>query len=346
MMGKFIRRAAILLLALLTLPALAASTCKGRFPNPVSDYCWSCVFPISIAGAAKVKYGQEDNNTTGSGPLCTCSDPPKVGLLTSFWEPVRMVDVTRTAYCFVGLGGQKMDFGIDAPNHTQNSRGTANANYAFYQAHWYINPMMFWLEVLMDNDCLERGVFDLAYVTEVDPLWADSELSFIINPDVVLWANPVAQMACTADCIASNFGFGRDELFWCNGCQGSMYPLNGWIGSKVGAVQATSLITARLTAKLHRELLIWAAAGDDGRCGYYPQPAMTKSNYKYHMLYPIPQTKKILGRCCQPFGRSTALWGAGKEFPVKGEDFAYQIYRKRDCCAGNLTKYMKELWGG
>ena len=25
--------------------------------------------------------------------------------------------------------------------------------------------------------------------------------------------------------------------------------------------------------------------------------------------YPIPQTKKIAGKCCQPFGRTTALWG-------------------------------------
>ena len=52
------------------------------------------------------------------------------------------------------------------------------------------------------------------------------------------------------------------------------------------------------------------------------------------MVYPIPNTQKEAGQCCQPFGRSTMIWGAGKEFPVSGEDFSYQIFRKRNCCAG------------
>ena len=61
---------------------------------------------------------------------------------------------------------------------------------------------------------------------------------------------------------------------------------------------------------------------------------MDKTGYKYNMLYPVRQTEKIAGRCCQPFGRSTILWGAGKEIPFIGEDFAYQIFRKRNCCQG------------
>ena len=27
-----------------------ASTCQGRFVNPISDVCWSCLMPISIGG--------------------------------------------------------------------------------------------------------------------------------------------------------------------------------------------------------------------------------------------------------------------------------------------------------
>ena len=37
---------------------------------------------------------------------------------------------------------------------------------------------------------------------------------------------------------------------------------------------------------------------------------------------------------CQPFGRTTVLWGAGKEYPVRGEDFAFMLFRKRNCCVG------------
>ena len=50
--------------------------------------------------------------------------------------------------------------------------------------------------------------------------------------------------------------------------------------------------------------------------------------------YPVANTGKDGGRCCQPFGRSTIVWGAGKEYPVRGEDFAFMLFRKRNCCVG------------
>ena len=48
----------------------------------------------------------------------------------------------------------------------------------------------------------------------------------------------------------------------------------------------------------------------------------------------VPATAKLDGQCCQPYGRTTSLWGAGKSYPIQGEDFSYQIFRKRNCCAG------------
>ena len=58
------------------------------------------------------------------------------------------------------------------------------------------------------------------------------------------------------------------------------------------------------------------------------------THYKMQMVYPVPATAKDAGQCCQPYGRTTMIWGAGKSYPVSGEDFAYQIFRKRNCCAG------------
>ena len=317
--------------------AVAGVKCQGKFANPITDYCWSCMFPFSIGKNKILIQNQEDIPSVTSGgvvPVCNCG--VKIGIMTGFWEPTRLVDVTRTPYCFVGLGGVTIDFGFRAPSHAQTARPTSKSSNAFYQVHWYTNPLLFWLEVLLDNSCLEKGVLDIAYITEIDPLWADSETSFIINPDVTLFSNVLAQAACAADCVAATAGFPQSELFWCAGCQGSMYPLNGWVGSRVGGVQASTLLTSRMTAKLHRELLMWSASGEDGLCGYYPQPMMDKRNYKFSMTYPIPQTEKIFGKCCQPFGRSSVIWGAGKEYPIKGEDYSYQIFRKRDCCAGSL----------
>jgi conjugal transfer pilus assembly protein TraU len=311
--------------------AFAQSTCTGRFPNPVTDVCWSCVFPITLGGHTLAGSEQEDTPNPGGSPLCGCP-PLRVGLKTGFWEPARLVEVTRTPYCFPTLNGLSLDLGVAAPRHHRAHAGE-RATHAFYQVHWYLNPLLAWLQVLLDDVCLEPGDFDLAYITELDPLWDDSELAFILHPDVTLFANPVAQAACAADCVAATAGFPRSELYWCAGCQGPMYPLTGHVGAAVGGVQASVLLAQRMTHKLHREGLMWSGAGEAGLCGFYPQILMDKQQYKLQMLHPVPQTAKLAGRCCQPFGRTTAVWGAGKTFPVQGEDFSYQVFRKRHCCA-------------
>ncbi len=315
----------------------SSPTCVGKFLNPITDICWSCILPLKIGDMTMMRDGQEDNGTSGS-PFCWCSGSdgtlPRAGVSMSFWEPVRTVEVVRRPFCFPSLGGVMLDPGIDAPAHGRIGEGKALPATSFYQVHWYMNPILFWLEILLDNPCLEQNVFDLAYFTEVDPLWGDSELTFILNPEVALFTSPLAQAACAADCVAATAGFPLSELFWCAGCQGGMYPLNGWVSTHIGGVQASQLLGQRFTNKMHREGLIWSASGKDGTCGYVMQPLMDKRNYKTSMTYPSRQTEKINGRCCQPFGRSTILWGAGKSFPYRGEDFAYMLYRKRDCCMG------------
>jgi len=313
--------------------AFAATTCQGKFMNPITDICWSCVFPLKVGGLTVMSQNQEDWNSGVTNALCACSSPPRVGISVSFWEPARLVEAVRAPFCFPSLGGVSLDPGINAPAHMQPS-GEKITTESFYQVHWYVSPLLFWLEVLLDNSCLEQNVFDLAYFTEVDPLWSDSELTFILNPDAALFANPIAQGACAADCAAATAGFGNNLLYWCGGCQGSMYPLDGWVGAHIGGVQASSLLVQRITNKMHREMLIWAASGNNGQCGYYPQPLMDKRNYKMQMVYPTPNTNKINGKCCQPMGRTSVDWGSGKEYPYKGEDFAYMLFRKRDCCQG------------
>lgn len=340
---KFILRAVVALslaLGFAGLSSASSATCKGKFMNPITDVCWSCVFPLKIGGATIMGKEQEETSSRpGGGPLCYCNNNgiPRVGVKASFWEPARIVEVVREPYCFPSLGGIKLDVGVNAPSHGRVIKA-GNTKSSFYQVHWYINPLLFWLEVLIDNDCLEQGVFDIGYFTEVDPMWADSELTFILNPDVSLFTSILAQGACAADCVAASAGFPLNDLFWCAGCQGSMYPLDGFVGAHVGGVQASVLLTQRMTNKMHREGLVWAASGSEGLCGYYIQPLMDKTNYKMQMTYPVRATEKVNGRCCQPFGRTTTIWGAGKEFPYRGEDFAYQLFRKRDCCQGGLIK--------
>ena len=214
--------------------------------------------PISIGAAPVATLGQEDIENPAS-PICICPGTPiRIGLAIGFWEPARQVDVTRKPFCLVSLGGISLNPGIPAPEAAQWTRTTGPASSAFYQAHWYVNPMLYWLEVLLDFACLEHGGFDLAYLTEVDPLWKDDELTVIINPDAILFANPLAIAACAADCVAASVGFGLAPLFWCAGCQGGLYPMDGYLPTHIGGVQSSMLITQRLTSKMHRQLIAWA----------------------------------------------------------------------------------------
>lgn len=323
-------------------PSYAQSaTCSGKFLNPLTDVCWSCIFPLKIGGTTVRGGGQEDVPGSLGAPNCSCVNGVNVtvGVTTQFWEPLRIFEAVRKPFCFPTLGGLSLNFGIDAPDHGRQpppigGERRVSSRKAFYQGHWYVNPMLWVLSILADNSCLEQAYFDLAYITELDPLWNDDEATFILNPDAVLFGNPVAMAACMGDCVAATAGFPISELFWCAGCQqGTIYPLTGNVAHMTGGVQTFALLLQRMTNKLHRQGLMWAASGSNGLCGYYMQPIMDRRNYKFAMLSPRPQPK-VAGRCCQPYGRSSLLYEAGMEFPYGGEDFSALIYRKRDCCTG------------
>ncbi len=143
---------ACLALALTWLPTPQASAeqpCYGRFPNPFTDVCWKCVFPISI-GPLKVDMGMEDSGD--SVPLiCTCPAPPplfvRIGFGAGFWEPARVAEVVRTPFCSPLLGGVTLG-ALAAPSGT-NAR-TSDRRDAFYHVHWYIYPLLAWMNLLTD----------------------------------------------------------------------------------------------------------------------------------------------------------------------------------------------------
>jgi conjugal transfer pilus assembly protein TraU len=317
--------AAFALLAFLNGPIHAV--CVGKFINPITDICWECFFPIKIAGITVFPGG--DDPGSSNAPICFCKRPPLPlplpGIPVAFWEPVRLVDVTRTPYCFVSLGGLSLGGSATGRGDIEEDPED-NTKRSFYHVHWYIYPAFFLFEKLIDFVCVEMGSFDVAYISELDPLWNDDEKSAIINPEALVFGNPIAQLACVADCVAASASLPLDPLFWCGGCQGSLYPFTGTVGDHVGGVQASLLLVQRMAAKLHRQLLLWGTYGDEARCNKYPMPIIKKTMYRTQMTYPGNP-----GRC-DPMGRTETLWQAGREFPYKGSDFGYLLWRKRDCC--------------
>jgi len=310
--------------------ATALSAKEGTFVNPFTDVCWECLFPITISGI-NVTPGTKDLNKYES-KFCICAGvPPRIGLPVTLWEPLRLVDVTRHAYKLVGLGG------ISIGKESIKNRGSVgmmdelSTQNSFYQVHWYEYPIMSLLELFTDFVCVEKGDLDMMYMTEFDPLWNDDQLSAILNPEAGLFSSQLAQLACIADCTAATFHRPEDTLFWCAGCQGSLYPFTGTVAHHVGGLQASSLLVHRMIAKLHRTGFVKGYDKEDF-CQPRLMPIIKKSLYKTQLVYPTPQTKGP----CHALGTSDLLWGIGKSFPYGGEDFVYLIWVKKQCCLDSV----------
>ena len=299
---------------------------EGKFINPFTDVCWECLFPITISGVNVTP--DKNDHTDYSTHFCFCKGfPPKIGVPLTFWEPLYIVDVTRHAYKLLGLGG------IAVGKESVKNRGAicliadSPNQQSFYHVHFYTYPVMAILELFTDFVCAHKGELEMGYMTELDPLWNDDQLSIILNAEAGLFSNPLAQAACISDCATSSLGKPQDALFWCAGCQGSLYPFTGTVGHHVGAVQASSLLVHRMLAKLHRSFMLKGYENNEF-CEAKYLPYIKKSLYKTQLVYPIPQTKGP----CHPLGKTDVIWGAGKSFPYKGEDFVYLVWVKKQCC--------------
>lgn len=297
----------------------------GHWLNPFTDVCWECLFPITVSGVNVTPVYHE--SVKHRKKVCVCAGtPPKVGIPLTFWEPTRLVDVTRHAYKLIGLGG------ISVGKETVKNKGIVgisedSTQASFYHVHWYSYPLFSLLGLFTDFICIEKGDLDMAYMSELDPLWNDDQWALLVSAEAAFFANPAAQLACLADCTASSLDNPLDELFWCAGCEGSLYPFTGTVAHHVGGAQASSLLVQRVIAKLHR-ILALKGYGKEEYCEAEYMPIIKKSLYKSQLIHPVPQTSGS----CHALGKSDFLWALGKAFPFKGEDFVYLIWTKKQCC--------------
>jgi conjugal transfer pilus assembly protein TraU len=230
---------------------------------------------------------------------------------------------------FARLHGQSGGFSI---NLGKTGMGTARkddkqVNGAFYHVHWYKYPLTYWLNIITSAGCLEGGDMDIAYLSEIDPTWVDSSLTTILNPEAILFANPIAQGACAADALASAFHMPLDVLFWCGGSHGSLYPFNGQVSNESSPLQSSVLVSERMAFKLHRQGQIMESIGKDKAvCYEYPSPIIPKERWRYQMVNMYPDSGQ-----CHPLGRSVMRWEAGKNPPNSRKNYGYLMWRKRNC---------------
>ena len=319
----------------------ASSTCVGRFVNPITEISWSCVLPIQLGPVKIGGFGGEPktrDTKNPSCPICFCKRgiiPFVPGIPLAFWEPIRIIDITRTPLCMVNLGG------IHLGSRSREKLGGWTkgfdehfAHRSFYHLHYYVYPLIYLLEVIANVVCLEKGTIDLLYLSEFDPAWNDEVLQNLMYPDSILFANVAAQVACTADCVASSFGMPIDSMYFCSGCHGNMFPIAGGNADHAGGVRTSILLAMRALAKLHRAGIAEQTATTE--CNYNGKLCKTtrnwfikKSQYKLQMTY--PKFKKD-NYSCIPLGMTDLLYSINKEYPFKGEDWGYILWRKRNCC--------------
>ena len=321
-------------LLLLFLPLLTYAVCKANPTTALKIWTETLatiynVFPIRVGTVQVGPSFKLSDYSDVSSPICLCykNGIPHVGITVSLWEPIAFVEVVKDPFCFPSLGIQLNLAGKFKVNQYGKTVGGEKTGYT-YDAHWIKSHPFAWLNILLDFVCLEFSGLDVSYMTELDPLWHNDIWAAVLNPEALLVANPVAQMACSADSVTVNSGdFPLDILWWCQGSWGGAYPLTKH-NQSTNPLNAQGAIVGHLIMKMHRELLLWGSVGSGALCGLYPMPLWRKSQYNLYPLYPFMFPKRF------SIGKSNLLWGWGMNAPfINTGNSVWMIYRKRDCCA-------------
>lgn len=336
-MIMYIKRiVAINICLFLICPGILHAVCKGTILNPVTDIYWPAMFPIKIGGITIVpgKDGLNVSSTSSNSPICVCPMPPpfffRIGVPLSFRAPTGYIEVVKDSFCFPFFGTNMPVPSVVSGRAQGENLSCRDSNsspgYTFYNAHYADFFPIRLLDILVDGLCLEAksAELDITWLTEIDPLWQDDSISIFIHPESLLFANMIAQLACTVDSVAAQIGFPLDFLFWCFGSWGSAHPMTG-TSLQSDNTAASAHIAARMLYRLARQgmLLNWSSY----LCGPLPMPTLMKSHFKLQVAKPIA------GRQSIPIGRSNIIWGIAKNPPTRMSDnFLYMIFVRRDCC--------------
>lgn len=333
------------------------------FEKVFNQVCWDCFLDdLSLFGV-----GNKPDGAAQTAPACMCVDDlgvPEFGYPLSMWTPQKLNEVTTIPWCSPSLGGIRLQDTLQGLGYQTTGSGsgmTETKASAFYQYHYFTYPLMAMLEMLILPSCYDGFQdFDLMYISEIDPTWNNDLLALVLNPEAIIFSNPIALAYCSADCVAVTAGTAIESSFPCAGCDGNLYPFTGHVYPQPDPVAASSLISQRVLASLHRRGLARRSIGNEAMCEPEFYPMLPRSQYKFSMLYPIPEASSDLSKniiagasdfgdmagqagasneffesCCHPMGMSTSRWClpvGGRLRPGMDKSFVYMIWQYRDCC--------------
>lgn len=299
-----------------------AGKCDADPLSLITDVSWECMLPIRIGGVVEMGPNEGDPSDDTPPMVCVCSGGPvpKIGITVSFWEPSHLIETVHEPYCLYALGMQLANPKVGQQGGTVHHTNSDRRH--FQQMHMYQFPVWSMMDMFLDVPCIEKNEFDVTMMTELLPTWSNDLLSAMINPEAVLFANPASIMACMADAASSLFNKPLDMLFWCMGSWGTAYPLAGTITGS-DTVQANAALAARgifLSGRLGM-LKDIAVSG----CGYAYTPIWNKSHYKLQMMRPVKDR-------CRTIGKQGMTWTSGKQKMINGDNYAWMMFRKVNCC--------------
>lgn len=320
----------------------------GMFKNT----CWGAMFPLKISGKTVITKGDSaaPSGSASNKLACSCGGDlssgklPSAGFPVGYWQPTKLVELTRKPYCLPSMGGFVMsDVGARVGGARANGGGHAftpvpnDSNSGMMHFHYYTYPVMSMLKIFDFPSCLADNVtgFDIAMLGEAFPTWYDTSLGAILSPEALLFANPVALAAGAADCVkATATKEPIDSLFWVAGCWGGMYPLAGQTTANVDPVATTSLFAARAMYTIGRIGLLRRTMGNDvvkGTCKFPPMRIIKKSMFKWQMLYPVPESGGLALASGSGSGAATGAGDGSSGTPQAGEVDPRQVVGQGSC---------------
>lgn len=321
----------VLLAVLMCLGISTASwaVCRPTLMNPVTDVCWNCMFPIRIASIPIIpnSSGLPDYNQQ-TVPVCTCPAPPpifvRIGVPLEYWSPTYTMEVVKDTFCFPSLG---IELNVRSSGRGQGDQSSkAWSTGEFFQAHMLFNPAVAVINTILGTACAggNGNAFDVMYMSEVDPLWADDKINTLMwAPETLLFANPVAQLACTAESVSALTGYPIQHLFWCQGAWGPIYPNSGHTFQS-GLLNGSAGVVGKVLAKTAKTTLL--KDHQKNLCAPTTQNIWNKRLYRYQIARPG------IGSQCIPIGRTSMIWGVAKNLPNRADNFLYNVFEKRACC--------------
>lgn len=303
---------------------LAAMGCNGRVFNPVTDMNWNNGLPI-VAGGQKLSQDGPNNPALHSMPsVCRCGI--KVGVGVTYWEPTYVAEVSRSAGCLSTMGGEAA-FG-NSMAHMNTGHADSGGHNQRMQIHWYKYPVAAMMDVLKNfGGCVSLPDFQLAYMSEVDPEWNAGANSILSQAETLLFANPIAAMACIPEVATSIFNMNLDVLYWCTGSQGTIFPMTGDSNAFHTNAKGNMQMLAKYVARTFRTGGIFATIGPWAQCSSVYSPIWLKSQFRIDPIYPIHVNRTIV------FGKPEAVFAVPSINTPTQTESAYMLWQAKQCCA-------------